>query len=170
MLARFPRAGRVDWIGVSAKRKAPITVVDEVFARVGTGLDGDHHCSQPRRWGNHSDASAGPKRQVTLIQAEYLPVIASLSAPGPDGLPQAVTPERLRRNILVSGLSLLCLKGRTFRLGEALLEYSGECPPCSRMEEEFGEGGYNAVRGHGGITARVLEDGWVRLGDRLVAV
>jgi MOSC domain-containing protein YiiM len=35
------------------------------------------------------------------------------------------------------------------------------------MEEVFGEGGYNAVRGHGGITARVIEPGVVEIGDSL---
>jgi MOSC domain-containing protein YiiM len=78
-----------------------------------------------------------------------------------------VVPEQLRRNVVVSGLNLLALKDRSFRLGTALLEMTGDCHPCSRMEEAFGPGGYNAVRGHGGITARVLEGGEVRVGDRL---
>jgi MOSC domain-containing protein YiiM len=37
------------------------------------------------------------------------------------------------------------------------------------MEEIFGEGGYNAVRSHGGITARVVQSGVVRVGDGLWA-
>ena len=103
------------------------------------------------------------KRQVTLIQWEHLNVIASVL-----GVTE-VTPALLRRNIAVSGINLLALKGKRFTLGEAVLEYTGLCHPCSQMEQRFGPGGYNAVRGHGGITARVVEPGTVRLADQISA-
>jgi MOSC domain-containing protein YiiM len=98
-------------------------------------------------------------RQVTLIAVEDLVAIRSFM-----GL-QVVDPQQLRRNIVVSGVNLHALKDGRFRLGSALLEMTGECHPCSRMEEALGEGGYNAVRGHGGITARVVEGGELRIGD-----
>jgi MOSC domain-containing protein YiiM len=68
----------------------------------------------------------------------------------------AVDPDRLRRNVVVSGTNLHAVKGQRFQLGSALLLATGERHPCSRMQEAFGQGGYNAVRGHGGITARVI--------------
>jgi MOSC domain-containing protein YiiM len=66
---------------------------------------------------------------------------------------------------VVSGINLLALNGAQFAIGGALLEGTGPCHPCSRMEEIFGTGGYNAVRGHGGITARVITGGVIRLAD-----
>lgn len=99
---------------------------------------------------------------MTLIQAEHLPVIAALCGRA------EVTPEALRRNLVISGLPLLALKDARFQIGEVILEGTGECHPCSRMEETLGEGGYNAVRGHGGLTARVIRGGLIREGDTLI--
>ena len=112
--------------------------------------------------GDHSADTTGGKRQVTLIQAEHLPVVAALCDR------QVLTPEELRRNLLVSGINLLALKDRCFSVGEVLFQGSGLCQPCSRMEAILGSGGYNAMRGHGGITARVLAGGVLRVGDAVV--
>jgi MOSC domain-containing protein YiiM len=145
LISTFPRAGRVEWIGVRPARRAPVVSLEAVEALGGSGLRGDRY-------------ESGGRRQVTLIQAEHLLVLSSL-------LGAPVEPAALRRNILVSGLNLLALKGASFRVGEALLEGTGPCEPCSRMEDALGPGGYNAMRGHGGITARVLEGGRIKLSD-----
>lgn len=152
LTGHFAQCGRLDWIGLAPARRAALVAVTEAVVRVGTGLDGDHHSPTGRG-----------KRQVTLIQAEHLQVIGALLGR------ESVAPELLRRNLVISGINLLALKDRQFHIGEVLLEGTGQCHPCSRMEEAFGPGGYNAVRGHGGITARVLEGGTIRLGDAVCA-
>jgi MOSC domain-containing protein YiiM len=73
----------------------------------------------------------------------------------------------LRRNIVVSGINLLALKDKTFSVGEAQLEMTGLCHPCSKMETVLGPGGYNALRGHGGITAKVVQTGLLAIGDKV---
>lgn len=153
LIEAFPRSGRVEWIGIAAERMADLEFRDVVTLQPGTGIDGEHHAN-----------SGKSHRQVTLIQQEHLPVIATLA--GRD----SVRPEQLRRNVVVSGINLLALKRGRFRIGDALLEGTGPCAPCSRMEQNLGEGGYNAMRGHGGITAIVLEGGDVRVGDAATAV
>jgi MOSC domain-containing protein YiiM len=151
LFATLPQTGRVEWIGLRPARRVPLVVTREVEALAASGLRGDRY------------AGSG-KRQVTLIQAEHLGVIASVLHR------ESVDPALLRRNIVVSGVNLLALKNAKFRIGAALLEGTGPAEPCSRMEEALGAGGYNAMRGHGGITARVLEDGWIRVGDAVTLV
>ncbi len=142
------RPGRVTWIGLRPARRAPMQVVERANLIVGQGLVGDRYLS------THD----GP-RQVTLIAAEDIAAIASFL--GRD----AIDPALLRRNIVTSGINLSALKERRFRIGAAVLETTSDCAPCSRMEEVFDPGGYNAVRGHGGICARVIAGGEMRVGD-----
>ncbi len=151
LMAAPMRPGVVEWLGVRPARLAPMRVSKVLGLTPGQGIEGDHY---------HSVTQGA--RQVTVIAAEHLAAIGSYL--GQDSVP----PELLRRNVLVRGINLGALKERRFRLGGALLECSGECHPCSKMERLLGAGGYNAVRGHGGITARVLEGGEVRLGDLLL--
>jgi MOSC domain-containing protein YiiM len=151
LLEQYAQHGAVSAIILRPGPRRPVVQVKEVEAIAGQGLKGDRY-----------KASGG--RQVTLIQQEHLPVVGSYLGKS------AVDPTLLRRNIVVSGINLLTLKGKKFRLGQALLEYSGECHPCSRMEENLGTGGYNAMRGHGGILARILETGMVRVGDSVVPI
>ncbi len=150
--ANHAQPGRLEWIGLRAAHRHEIEETDYAILIAGQGIQGDHS----------TESTNNGKRQVTLLQAEHLPVIAILL--GQD----AVSPRQLRRNLLVSGINLSTLKDRTFRLGEAVLEGTGYCHPCSRMEENLGRGGYNAVRGHGGITARVVQGGRIAVGDLLV--
>jgi MOSC domain-containing protein YiiM len=144
------RPGRIGWIGLRPARRVPLVPVDRAAFDPVQGLVGDRY------------AGGSGNRQVTLMQSEHLSAIAAYL-----GLDD-VAPERLRRNIVTSGVNLQTLVGQSFQLGTAVLRGTGLCHPCSRMEEVFGEGGYNAVRGHGGITARVIEAGSAAIGDSLV--
>lgn len=152
LMATLPRPGQVRWIGLRPARDVPMREVSEAEVIAGKGLVGDRY------------ASGSGKRGITLIQAEHLPVIAALSGH------EALAPALLRRNVLVSGIPLVALKGRRFRIGEAEFEGTQDCDPCSRMEAALGPGGYNAMRGHGGLCARVVRSGRFAVGDALVPV
>ena len=143
----LPQAGRVEWIGLRPAKNQAMRDVDTVAAITGQGLAGDRY------------KSTGGKRQVTLIQAEHLDALRSLMK-APDL--QAAT---LRRNIVVRGINLLALKDKEFTVGNVQMVFTGLCHPCSKMELALGPGGYNAMRGHGGINAKILTDGQISIGD-----
>ena len=146
----IPQKGNVKWIGIRIKKKKNLSVVESVKVKKGTGLVGDHF-----------KGILSSKRQVTLIQMEHLNVISSILGG------KRIDPNLTRRNIVVSGINLLSLKHQQFRIGSVILETTGICAPCKRMEENLGVGGYNAMRGHGGITATVIKNGEIKLGDKI---
>lgn len=146
LMRAHPRPGIVEWIGLRPKRLAPIQVVNEVEVTE-VGLSGDHYTS-------------GGTRAVTLIQAEHLPVIAALTQ-------TEITPEMLRRNILISGINLTALRHDVLQIGTAQIKLTKPCAPCSRMEKVIGPGGYNAMRGHGGWYAEIIQPGHIKEKDAL---
>jgi MOSC domain-containing protein YiiM len=150
LLSTIPQIGQVHWIGVRPARVQPLTVVNHVEVDEKHGLSGDRF-----------DGGTSKARQVTLIQFEHLQAIAGILAR------ENLDPGLLRRNIVVSGINLQSLKNQYFQIGSAVLFGTGDCDPCRRMEENLGPGGFNAMRGHGGITARVHQSGTIRVGDRV---
>lgn len=149
MMARHAGAGRVEAIFIRPGRRIDVRSVRAAVADT-DGLSGDH-------------APEG-KRALTLIQMEHLPIIAALLAR------ESVDPALLRRNIVVSGINLLALRKRRAQIGEAIIDVTGPCPPCSRMEEVLGPGGYNAMRGHGGVYAAVFHPGEIAVGATVTPV
>ena len=152
LMATLPRAGKVEWIGLRPARDEVMVTTDAVEVVTGGGLVGDRY------------KGGSGKRGITLIQAEHLPVIAALAQRAD------LQPSLLRRNVVVSGIPLVALKQRRFRIGTAIFEGTEDCDPCSRMEDALGPGGYNAMRGHGGLCARIVEGGSFRIGDPVEAL
>lgn len=147
------RAGQLVWVGLRPARRADMIVPASAMLVAGRGIEGDRYRT-----------SRDGARQVTLIAAEDIAAVAAFLGR------EAIAPDVLRRNFVTRGVNLVALKGYRFSVGTAILEGSGDCAPCSRMEEALGPGGYNAMRGHGGITARIITGGEVRVGDGIARI
>ena len=150
LMNNMPQVGNVVSIAVRPAKNMMPELKEKVFADKDGALSGDHF-----------KGKLSKKRQVTLIQQEHLQAVAAIL--GMDSIDHRLT----RRNIIVKGINLLALKGQKFQIGEAVFEGTGYCYPCSRMEENFGPGGYNAMRGHGGITATIVSSGKIEVGDKV---
>jgi len=146
----FSRPGKIEWLGLRTPKSRDILKVDAAELLLDHGLVGDK-----------AGQKSGGKRQVTLIQAEYFPVMESLLNIN------KISPEILRRNIVVSGLNLSALLRHSLKINDAVLEITGNCAPCKKMEQELGFGAFNAMRNHGGVNAMVRKGGVIRVGDEV---
>ena len=146
---------QLKWIGLRPARKEQIKVVDQALIDE-NGLIGDRY-----------DIAFGD-RNVTLIRQEGLEEVWQKL--GKEG---SVDPALARRNLVVSGLgpALKKMKGDQIKIGDqVVLQVTGYCNPCSRMDENFGPGGLKAMAGHGGLTAKVVEGGKILVGDRITVL
>lgn len=120
-----------------------------VLAVAGKGLDGDRYFYEDR------------KAEVSLIETEAID--ATSAQLGID-----VEWHQPRRNIVTRGVELNALVGRRFRIGDAEFEGTRLDHPCQLMEKVIGPGAREALKGRGGLYARVVVSGVVREGDGIV--
>lgn len=150
-----PNPGILIWMGVSSGKQSEIQPLNEAVLEKDKGLVLDYHAK-----------SGSSIRQVTLFQNEHLGVITKLL----NNKNVLIDYTAFRRNLVVRGINLISLIGHKFKVGKVLLEGTGPCDPCKRMEETLGPGGLAAMHGHGGITAIVIEGGTIRPGDQVEIV
>ena len=146
-------AGRLAGIARHDRPKGPMETLDHVAVTAAEGVHGDFR-------GGLAATKPGRKRQVSLIEAEC--VSAALAESG-----AVIDWSDCRRNL--QGLRLPREQGLRVRIGDNLvLEITGECDPCERMDA-LHEGLRAAMTPdwRGGFLGRVIEDGEIAVGDEI---
>jgi MOSC domain-containing protein YiiM len=134
-----------------------MTSLAEVEAIVGGGLAGD-------RIGFYSERPTDPgARELTLIEGEALDRLRS-----EHGIELRV--DEHRRNVTTRGVVLMELLGKRFRIGEVVLEGVKDCPPCEHLEGLTNKQVIRPLLKSGGLRARIVEGGVLRVGDRIERV
>ena len=142
-------SGRLEAIARRARPKAPMEALAEVALTPERGVEGDCR-GRPGR------------RQVTILAAEDW----ALAQAGLGGAPSPWTVRRA--NLLVAGLALPRSPGACLRIGGVLIELTGECDPCERMDRQrAGLRQALAPDWRGGRTGRIVAGGRVRVGDEV---
>lgn len=148
--------GRVVSIHVAPARGAPTTSVPQACAVPGKGLEGDRHFG---RSANDPDAPR-PDREITLVEIETIEALAR-------DYGVSLEPGDARRNVVTRGVALNHLVDRRFTVGEVALLGLRLCEPCAHLAGLTHE---NVLRGlvhRGGLRARILTEGVIRVGDEV---
>jgi MOSC domain-containing protein YiiM len=150
--------GRVEAIAVARAAEAPMSLLDEVVAHAGRGLEGDRYFHGA---GTFSDpASSG--HDLTLVEAEQLEAITLQSGHTPGA-------KDARRNLVTRGIDLNALVGRRFTVGDVECLGRRLCEPCAHLERLTEVGILRALVHRGGLRADILSDGRIALGDEVEA-
>lgn len=123
--------------------EAPMVEVDRVECVAGKGLKGDRFF----------DFKQDYKGQVTFFSEEvYESLCEKLQVSDRE-------PYVFRRNIVVRGVDLNALIGQEFEIQGVRFAGTQECTPCYWMDQAFAPGAEQALKGRGGLRARILTDG-----------
>jgi MOSC domain-containing protein YiiM len=150
--------GRLVGIYLCAEAAAQLQAVEVVRAVAGRGLDGDRYGERRGTWSDRP----GTGREVTLVERE---AIAAVNA---DGV--TLAEHETRRNLVTEGVPLNHLVGRTFRVGEVVLQGCRLAAPCAHLEALTRPGVRAALVHRGGLRAEIVEGGVLRLGDVIAEV
>jgi MOSC domain-containing protein YiiM len=142
-------------IQICAKAADPVEPVAEVLAVAGKGLEGDRYFKKVGTYAGAGKLGAG--KEITLIEEESL-----AAAEREHGV--AVSFRETRRNVLVRGVSLNALVGKEFLVGDVLLLGVKLCEPCIKIASWSKKPLVRALCRRGGLNARILRGGPIRVG------
>jgi MOSC domain-containing protein YiiM len=149
----------VEGIFLAPEGGAQMKGVQAATALEGCGLEGDRYCAGTGHWSRF-----GRVCEVTFIAAEDLHNIERETG-------VSVKNGEHRRNVVTRGISLKTLRrGERFRVGEVAFEYRGPRSVCRYIERLTEPGMTQALKGRGGICASVIENGTLRVGDKIEAL
>lgn len=153
------RDGRVTAIHIAPEAGADMEPRTEVSAVEGRGLEGDRYFESAGSWSGQKgrDLPDGD-RALTLFEAETLELVESDT-----GI--QLEPADHRRNITTENVALDHLVGERFQVGDAVCEGVDLCEPCGYLESLTEEGVYEALVHRGGLNARILSSGTIRIDD-----
>jgi MOSC domain len=147
--------GIVVAIYITPAAKAPMESVASAELVGGHGVQGDRYSSLA---GTFSEEALRPDQEVTLIESEEIDAFNEDT-----GL--AVDYGAVRRNVVTRGVRLNDLVGRQFRVGQALLEGMRLCEPCTHLASLVSAEVLSGLVQRGGLRARILEGGRIRVSD-----
>ena len=125
----------------------PILEVRQVECIAGQGLLGDRFCGFKENY----------KGQVTFFSSEvFADVCTKLGVGG-------ISPGVTRRNVVTRGGDLNSLIGKEFEIQGVTFAGMSECSPCHWMNAAVAPGAEVALHGRGGLRARILTDGVLRV-------
>lgn len=130
--------------------------LSEAEAIAGRGLAGDRYLEGTGYYSNRPLADGS--REVTLIEAEELEGIERETGIRLD-------PSESRRNVLTRSVRVNDLIGKRFRVGEVVCEGIRICEPCTYLEKLTGKRVMRPLVHKGGLRARIVSSGTVRVGD-----
>ncbi len=136
----------------------PMEAHDEIAAIAGAGLAGDRYATREGTFSGREGAG----REVTLIARE------GIEAANREGV--TITAQEARRNLVTEGIDLDELVGRRFAVGEVILVGVRDCPPCAYLEQVTRPGVRVALDNRGGLRADIVQDGVIRVGDKITEV
>jgi MOSC domain-containing protein YiiM len=155
--------GRVVSIHIAREASAPMESIAAARAVPGRGLEGDRYFSGR---GVYSQKPSSGGREVTLIEMETIEALCSgvENAEG-EALGLKLTAAETRRNIATAGVALNHLVGQEFWVGQVLLRGTRLCEPCKHLENLTQRGVLGGLVHRGGLRARILTEGILRVGD-----
>lgn len=154
-------AGTVLEIFTTSAAYEPMVTQTEAEAIPGKGLAGDRYTLGIGFYSDNPITSGA--RELTLIDAGAISQVTAET-----GLP--FSSRESRRNLITTGVDLDGLIGQAFSIGEIVCEGVRGCPPCVHLEEVTGKHVMKALVRTGGLRARIVRGGTIRIGDAIEVI